>query len=534
MDPAAVRVDLRYLHDRPTAVGLASGTIVALGLDGSTLARVDSGAARLVRRGTSFEIQTASSCGGQWLAIGEFAGVSNVRLVAESGAAGADGMLHTCGPSYRSWYHGEIRAVVNDSGRPRTINVVTIEQYLLGVVPNEMPASWPEAALQSQAVAARSYALAGDSRQLPYGDTCDTIRCQVYDGAFTERGGSFRASTHPRTDAAIAATAGQVRLTSSGGVARTEFSSSTGGYTAGGDFPAVADLGDAIAVNPNHSWTASRSSDGLEAQYGLGRLLAIEVTGRNGLGADGGRVTEVHYRFERGSVAQSGSAFRSRFGLKSDWYSIGPVQVASRSTAEGRYVDRTFELLAGRSATNAEILQWVGPVVAGDRRALTDRLVGGDFFAGRLVDDLYQRALGRGADAGGRRFWVAELKNGVDYEWLGVLFYGSDEYYARSGGTNASFVAGLYQNILSREPDAGGRAYWEGVLNSGQARLDDVAAGFYDSPESRRSRAAALYRLVFGSAPAESVLIALGDRLLIIDDLALVSEIASSREAYER
>ena len=76
-----------------------------------------------------------------------------------------------------------------------------------------MPATWSPAALRAQAVAARSYAMAGDNRHTPYADTCDTTLCQVYKGhAYVDGGGRRRRSmTSPTTDAAIAATAGVVR-----------------------------------------------------------------------------------------------------------------------------------------------------------------------------------------------------------------------------------------------------------------------------------------------------------------------------------
>jgi len=64
-----------------------------------------------------------------------------------------------------------------------------IEEYIKGVVPKEMPASWPMEALKAQSVAARSYALATykhRNRGDPY-DVCSTTHCQVYGDARRER-----------------------------------------------------------------------------------------------------------------------------------------------------------------------------------------------------------------------------------------------------------------------------------------------------------------------------------------------------------
>ena len=63
------------------------------------------------------------------------------------------------------------------------MNVLRLDDYVKGVVPREMPASWPPAAVRAQAVAARTYA-AFDRAAHPtrYYDTCDTTSCQVYGG----------------------------------------------------------------------------------------------------------------------------------------------------------------------------------------------------------------------------------------------------------------------------------------------------------------------------------------------------------------
>ena len=78
---------------------------------------------------------------------------------------------------------------------------LSLERYVRRVIAREMPAGWPAAALQAQAVASRTYALtahAGGSRFDVYSDT----RSQVYGGAAAET---------PPTNSATAATAGTDR-----------------------------------------------------------------------------------------------------------------------------------------------------------------------------------------------------------------------------------------------------------------------------------------------------------------------------------
>lgn len=533
VDPAAIRVELRFMRGRTTAVGLTQGSIQLRGTDEADLGQVDAGAVRLRWTGGGFEVETAASCNGPWSAHSSIDGRTTLRLVGSSSVSGLDGLLHACGLLDRVWYEGELRAVVKD-GLPVTVNVVSVEDYLRGVVPNEMPALWPAQALEAQAVAARSYALAGDSRQQPYADTCDTTRCQVYDGVYTERGG-FRSSSHSNTDAAIAATAGVVRLTSAGSVARTEFSSSTGGHTVGGDFTAVADLGDAISANPNHVWTTTVSRSAIESRYGLGALSSVDVVGRTGLGPDGGRASTVVFNFADGSVTETGDRVRSFLGLKSDWFWFGGGSGSELlTTTEGRYVDWVYRQLGGRPATNAELVYWSEAVGNGNRRTLTQPLARDQYFSGLLLDELYEVALGRPADSSGRTYWLGQIRAGAALDTIGASFYGSEEYYRRSGGTDQSFVDSLYADVLGRAPDSGGRRYWLARLAADSVPIHHVAAGFHASLESRHDRAERLHTRLYGTPPSTDAGAALAGRLLALDDLDLAAEMAASSEAYLR
>lgn len=180
-------------------------------------------------------------------------------------------------------YRGSI-----DVGSPdgiRVVNKLSTEQYLRGVVPREVPASWGSSgggsgmnALGAQAVAARSYALT-QNRYL-YAKTCDTTSCQVYGGAGTRAtaASGFELREDSRTDQAIGATAGKVRKWPNGTMVSTEFSASNGPRTAGGAFPAVDDApGDGTRGNPNHRWMRILDADVVAAKYGLGALTSAQM-----------------------------------------------------------------------------------------------------------------------------------------------------------------------------------------------------------------------------------------------------------------
>jgi len=252
-------------------------------------------------------------------------------------------LLAVCEPSgaQRS-YRGAIQAANGTAGENRTVNVVPIESYLRGVVPRESPALWGDAgggkgmnALRAQAVAARSYAMSEGQtnswgQRYSYAKTCDTQACQVYGGAgLRVAGGSLQLLEDPRTDQAVAETAGKVMRTAAGPIAYTMFSSSNGGRTTGTLFPNVDDPGDATASNPHHTWSVLLTAAKIEAAYpSIGHLTSASVTARSGGGTWGGRATSVRLSGTSGSVTLTGDQLRLKFDLKSNWFQLTGIQVA--------------------------------------------------------------------------------------------------------------------------------------------------------------------------------------------------------------
>jgi SpoIID/LytB domain protein len=284
---------------------------------------------RLIAANT-FAVEQAPGCAGPWTPLTVVAGPVTFFPQAPS-ASDRGSMIQACEPDgTRRWLRGNVQAV-DAGGVARTVNHLPMESYLRGVVPLESSPSWGALggglgmhALRAQAVAARSYAQ-GESRSA-VAKTCDTTSCQVYGGvAKLAPNGAFTSIEHAATDVAVRETSAEVRRFPSGAVARTEFSSSTGGWTAGGTFPAVPDLGDTRA--PHHNWTASIPVASIEAALPtIGSLQAVDVTRRNGLGAGGGRVLEVVVRGSSGSVTRTGPQFRAQFGLRSDWFFVANPQ----------------------------------------------------------------------------------------------------------------------------------------------------------------------------------------------------------------
>jgi stage II sporulation protein D len=203
-----------------------------------------------------------------------------------------------------------VRVLVGDSVRQ-----VALEDYVRGVVSAEVPASWPLAALEAQAVASRTYALTAHAGGSAFDVFADT-RSQVYRGA---------AAYTSQTDAAVAATAGQV-VTYAAAPAITYFFASSGGRTESvedafaGSTPApwLRSVRDPYDGGPLHSWTLTLGFSTAAARLsGLvrGRFRGIEVL-RRGYSP---RILSAYVLGSRGRTLVSGGELAARLGLYDAW-----------------------------------------------------------------------------------------------------------------------------------------------------------------------------------------------------------------------
>lgn len=224
-------------------------------------------------------------------------------------------------------YRGALRLVRPYPGATTrdTVNVLTMDQYVRGVVPYEMPTSWEQQALRAQSVAARTYA-AWQRAQNPdrYYQICDTTACQVYGGVAAEVESS---------NTAVQATAGRI-LNYRGNPAFTQFSSSSGGWTSDGGqpyLPAQKDPYDDVPGSTVHSWTERVSAATLESSHPeIGRLISLRVTKRDGHGVWNGRVEQIVLVGAQGKAYLTGDDFRWDYGLKSSWFGIEATPIIER------------------------------------------------------------------------------------------------------------------------------------------------------------------------------------------------------------
>ena len=239
------------------------------------------------------------------------AGHGRIANCGQSGIAAGGGTIRI---GDKGVYRGKLKAKVSDGGL-LAINPVGLQAYVKGVVPNEVPSSWPKAALRAQAVAARSYALAtsgeGDF------DVYDDVRSQVYGG---------RDSETERTNKAAKRTSGQV-VRHGGKVATTYFFSTSGGQTESVEhgFPGAAPAGYLKSVrdpydgaSPYHRWKVRFSQSEIESElsaYFSGRLRKIKVLRRG----DSPRIVTARVVGSNGSSRVSGPTLQAALDLRSTW-----------------------------------------------------------------------------------------------------------------------------------------------------------------------------------------------------------------------
>ena len=285
---------------------------------------------------------------------------------------GADGAREN-----RTWfsnynYRGGFEYFRRAGGNVTVVNVLTLEDYVNGVICYEMGPSWPLEALKAQAVCARTYALRNMGTHSSYGfDICNSTYCQVYYGMGN---GSASYSPSQTSMQAVEETEGLV-VTYNGSLAETPYSASFGGasedayYVWGSDttntYPYLQGVEDPYETYDSSytvSYTASQlekrlqsygygtstSLDYLELEYSkLGNVIAVTVHWKNGktnsIYPSGGNairsvfnVGSIRFTVNGQTVSSSGKSVSSR-GAKSTSGSGLTVNGESVDGLDGMY-----------------------------------------------------------------------------------------------------------------------------------------------------------------------------------------------------
>jgi stage II sporulation protein D len=206
------------------------------------------------------------------------------------------------------------------TGFLRVINVTSLDAYVQGVIASEMPFTWPAAALEAQAIASRTYALAGVIKGKPY-DLYSDVRSQVYRGVAGEQ---------PKTNAAARTTSGKVVLYG-GKIATTFYFSTSGGKTAsafdvfGQEIPYLVSRPDPWdKASPYHRWgPVLIGARTLQSKLGI----ETRVLDATGVATPSGRLRTLTLQTATGPSKVPVGLLRTGLGLRSTWVTIGVLRL---------------------------------------------------------------------------------------------------------------------------------------------------------------------------------------------------------------
>lgn len=256
-------------------------------------------------------------------------GDSNImNVVGSSPQSNPRNALASPGHRYR---YGFIDVIFR-SGSLMVVNELKLHsEYLLGL--GEMPSSWPQAALVSQVIAARSYAMGRKS-----GGIRANCNCHVYNNAtdqvfvgWSKESSAGGANWRQAVNSSFASSGNPLALTFNGSVITAYYFSSSGGRTQptnevwGGVRAWSQSVDDSWSLdpglNPNHRWGARVSQINMANALGLVDVSRIDITERFSSGAVR---TMVAFDSAGNSVTMSGRTFQARLKLKSN-YLVGAV-----------------------------------------------------------------------------------------------------------------------------------------------------------------------------------------------------------------
>ena len=219
-------------------------------------------------------------------------------------------------------YRGYLEVRRYESSDMTVINILPLEEYLYGVVPCEMPWTYPIEALKAQAVAARTYACKSLGKYSRLGfDVCATVYSQVYEGYSVER---------ETTNKAVDETRGE-KLYYNGEIAQVYFFSTSGGRTESAanvwkdDLPYLKSIEDKYE-DPNskyYTWEIVMTAEEIknimkEKGFDPGDIIGIRIVNTS----EAGRVTEL---VVSGTIDENvflKARCREIFNLPSQWYEI--------------------------------------------------------------------------------------------------------------------------------------------------------------------------------------------------------------------
>jgi hypothetical protein len=200
--------------------------------------------------------------------------------------------------------------------------------------------------------------------------------------------------------------------------------------------------------------------------------------------SQGGRWVQIGITSWGDGCAQGFPGVYARVAAQSNWIR-DQIRFGPHGNAAD-FVRGTWRDLYDATPSNTDLFLGVAAQNSTSPVAWLSQQIQGRIYQARMggVTRLYRAFFLRDPDASGMDFWWDAVNDGWPLRRVAEFFSKSPEFVGRYGALNdGQYVDLVYQNVLGRTPDAGGRAYWLHQLDSGARNRGGVMVGFSESSE---------------------------------------------------
>ncbi len=207
------------------------------------------------------------------------------------------------------------------------------------------------------------------------------------------------------------------------------------------------------------------------------------------------------------TVVLAGGSFRVTAGIMNSTGIAVTISTSVPPTLTGpdaAYGRALYADMMGRPADDGGLAGWVSALGrTGDRRAVSRGFSDSLEYRMLTITQAYQQVLSRTPDQGGMTTWLDALATGrVRLDSLRLALMASQEFYLRGGGSDSAFVNNIYQAALGRAADASEVSYWSDVRRSSGAST--VITAVWGSPEAAMRRVDQAYTYYLGRSAGRS------------------------------
>ena len=192
---------------------------------------------------------------------------------------------------------------------------------------------------------------------------------------------------------------------------------------------------------------------------------------------------------------------------------VKPLSLGAFADADA-FVDQQFRDVSGRAPNAFELAHWRQQITTGATTpaGVVVGIVRADDYRESVppIIRLYKAYFKRLPDKGGLTYWIGKRRSGTTLIRASNTFAASSEFTRTYGSlSDSAFVTLVYQNVLGRAPDAGGRSYWISKLRSGTSR-GTAMVGFSESSEYVRKMtstvdAVAVHHSMLQAIPSDTI-----------------------------